>query len=211
MPVLSFSYKNLPELNRSLGGSEYQGLILTSPRAGDLVGDTLIANPDLRDVWRDRVVVCVGNRSAERIHKAGLRPVIAERSDGFGVAGVVKQEDRVHRWLFVCGNLRRDTVPGLLNEAGVAYEELEVYETHPNVDVTFNAVSQPDWVVFFSPSGVASVQPKWPSNWARVCKAAIGETTAAAMKGRGWTADAVAETPDAEALLAIITRRKNRR
>jgi len=68
-------------------------------------------------------------------------------------------------------------------------------------------ISLPDWMVFFSPSGVKVVN-KYLLNsvhsWSKVKKASIGPTTARAMRSLGWTVDAIADKPTPKNLLKCI-------
>lgn len=68
------------------------------------------------------------------------------------------------------------------------------------------------WIALFSPSSSGFVLPHLEAagydlragNGGRARVAAIGETTAAALRAEGWRVDAVAETPDAQGLVAAI-------
>jgi uroporphyrinogen-III synthase len=63
---------------------------------------------------------------------------------------------------------------------------------------------EPDWLVFFSPSGVEAVR-KNGVDAGGYRLAAIGDTTAAAIDDAGYTAAAVADAPEPEAVVAAIT------
>lgn len=201
VPVLAFRFKNEPVLREKLASAG--GLIVTSPRAGDLCGQLLTEDSVLRDKWLHRPILCIGKRSAAAIEQAGLHPDVSAQATGEGVAEEVMDRGGAP-WLFVCGNLRRDVLPGRLRDAGVPFEELEVYDTLYRDDLALEQMMAPDWVVFFSPSGVETVLPQWPTSWQAVKKAAIGTTTADAITEAGWQVDAIADKPEPQSLLAAV-------
>jgi uroporphyrinogen-III synthase len=66
--------------------------------------------------------------------------------------------------LFPCSNLRRETLPSALREAGLGLEALESYVTEPRPDIEENISSLVEGLapegdtlcaVFFSPSGIS--------------------------------------------------------
>jgi uroporphyrinogen-III synthase len=121
-----------------------------------------------------------------------------------------------------------DELPTALLQAEVPFSELCVYETvaqppeggkkgsgeSNNGGFTeISRPSSPDWVVFFSPSGVDSFLQTYPYTeqesciWRSIKLAAIGETTAADMVSRAaWLAPhVVAAAPNAASLLDSIS------
>ncbi len=203
IPVLAFRYKNEEMLRSRL--HDAGGLIITSPRAGNLVGKMLAEDAALCERWKGHPIVCIGRRSAEKLQDAGVSPRISEHATGGGLAEEVMQVTISSPWLFVCGNLRRDELPDTLLEGNVPFEELEVYETLMRQDLKLESFTIPDWVVFFSPSGLETVKPQWPPSWDDVRIAAIGSTTAAAIEAEGLHVSATAATPDPQSLLKALT------
>lgn len=68
-----------------------------------------------------------------------------------------------HPLLFPCSNLRRDSLPSALQQAGVGLEEVVSYCTRPHPDISADisslvadkmAAGGVVYAVFFSPSGV---------------------------------------------------------
>ncbi len=110
------------------------------------------------------------------------------------------------RAVFLCGNTRRNTVPRALDAADhVTWEEVCVYRSDPVPpgQLHWPAVP-PHWAVFFSPRGVRAATARsasstsastraWPLAACR--HAAIGATTAQAMRDAGISVDAVASSP----------------
>ena len=108
--------------------------------------------------------------------------------------------------LFLCGDRRRDELPDRLSEAGVPVEERVVYHTIPDASALTDVPSSvPDWVVFFSPSGVEAANSVEAFPWNRVRVAAIGPTTADALREAGSAPAAVATTPTPEALVTALS------
>ncbi|KAK2191149.1 hypothetical protein NP493_58g01005 [Ridgeia piscesae] len=62
--------------------------------------------------------------------------------------------------LLPCGNLRRETIPTALAEAGVSVNSITVYETIPNpairdqLEEIARRLEVPEFFVYFSPSGI---------------------------------------------------------
>ncbi len=185
--------------------ADYAGIIVTSPRSGDTLGEMFAADRALLQKWKQKPVVCIGDRTASALVRAGLEPVVAERASSEGVADQVAGLNRVGKWLFLCGSLRRDELPLSLIRAGMAFEELVIYHTLPQEHINLNRLETPDWVVFFSPSGVDAVRKIWPERWKHVQKAAIGNATASAIDAAGWKVDTVAEKPEASSLLEAVS------
>ncbi|WP_243663896.1 uroporphyrinogen-III synthase, partial [Rhodothermus marinus] len=81
-----------------------------------------------------------------------------------------------------------------------------LYDTRPSVPEL--PAEAPDWVVFFSPSGLEAAR-RLPIAREQVRVAAIGPTTAAALQQEGWEVAAVARTPTPEGLLAALQEATN--
>ncbi len=77
---------------------------------------------------------------------------------------------------FFSGNLRRDTLPDALKEAGIKFNEIQVYDTSLQPQKIKTAV---DALLFFSPSGVESYLKE--NTIKKETCFCIGETTAEAL------------------------------
>ena len=197
IPVLAFDKVNEQLFTDALNNPDlYGGIIVTSPRAGDLLGHHFEQHDALCKAWQTKPIVCIGKRTAERLIACKHVPYISDRARSEAVAEKVMALDESRPWLFICGNLRRDELPDTLTRVGIAFEELVVYQTKSDPDLALPADILPDWVVFFSPSGVRAVHPLWFADWRDVRIAAIGTTTAKAIEEVGWEVDAVAEKPE---------------
>jgi len=202
VPVLRFEFVGRDALAERIQRPEdYAGLILTSPRAVEALRDFDLA------AWRDHPTFVVGPRTAGEATKLGLRPVGAESGSADDLADVIIAHSFEQPLLFVCGDRRRDTLPDRLCAADVTFEEVVVYRTLGDADELADTVErmQPEWLVFFSPSGVETAEVLAGPSWNRIRKAAIGPTTAEALRAAGLPPAAVADAPTPEALAAALT------
>jgi uroporphyrinogen-III synthase len=125
-------------------------------------------------------VYCISGLTQKTVEHAFPQATIAAvATNGKSLAEKMLNEGGKHnKVLFCCGDRRRNEVPEMLAAAGVAVEEVVVYNTVLKpVTVSDNY----DGYVFFSPSGVESFL-----NYNDLPKDAtvftIGETTAACLK-----------------------------
>ncbi|MGI9175609.1 MAG: uroporphyrinogen-III synthase, partial [Rhodothermales bacterium] len=70
---------------------------------------------------------------------------------------------------------------------------------------------EPDWIVFFSPSGVEAVQRTSEMKTWKTRIAAIGPTTAVALQQAGQAVDVTAQAPSPEALVQALAAHRNRK
>lgn len=130
--------------------------------------------------------------------------------------------------LYLCGNIRRSELPTALKGAGIAFDELEVYETvtSPSLppDLAFSGKprgaqqqQRVGWMCFFSPSGVKAIHEELNKRGAEEEEeeenggdgaprmAAIGPTTAKALTDTfGAPPSATASSPCALGLFDAI-------
>jgi uroporphyrinogen-III synthase len=202
VPVLHFEFVGRDALAERIQRPEDRaGLILTSPRAVEAVQDF-----DLT-AWRDHPTFVVGPRTAGEAAKLGLRPVGEKSGSADDLADVITARSFERPLLFLCGDRRRDTVPDRLRAAGVAFDEFVVYRTLGAAEELAEAMEErrPEWLVFFSPSGVETAEALAGPSWNRTRKAAIGPTTAEALRAAGFAPAAVADAPTPAALAAALT------
>lgn len=200
VPVLTFERANRGALiERLQRPAAYAGLVLTSPRAAQAL-DGL----DL-EAWQSVPTFVVGPATAEAAAQLGLSPVGDEAGHADALADRIVQRSLDRPLLFLCGDRRLDTLPDRLQAAGVALEEVVVYRTVGDAGAFVHAMEErPDWLVFFSPSGVEAADVLAGPSWNRIPKAAIGPTTAEALREAGYAPAAVAAAPTPAALAAAL-------
>lgn len=124
-------------------------------------------------------VFCIGGATSQAVvsyfgenaivDTAGSARELAERIIETGVSGEV---------FFFCGDLRREELPLLLEQAGIALQEVVVYRT---VATPRQVGEEYSGILFFSPSAVESffgVNAVWDD----VVLFAIGQTTGASLR-----------------------------
>ncbi|MBE98768.1 uroporphyrinogen-III synthase [Flavobacterium coralii] len=147
-------------------------LIFTSQNAVKAVAEKYGLN-----LLAGKKLFCVGGKTRAMLEGAGGR-VEAAADYAEALAAIITEKYRHETFTFFSGNLRRDTLPEMLKEAGVALNETEVYETIVTPH-KINAV--PDGILFFSPSGVEGfLKENTIGNAVCFC---IGTTTAQALEG----------------------------
>lgn len=206
-PVLAFDQVNTAQLREKMVHPDhYAGLILTSPRAVEALEQVLGRLPERRaSSWHHKSAFAVGPRTAETLQALGFSPKGQQSGSGRKLAAYINQHTFEAPLLFLCGSRRREELPALLKNGGTAYEELCVYKTRLRTDVDVTRPSVPEWLVFFSPSGVNALQRSGgEALHERVRIAAIGPTTASAAREAGWSVDAVADRPAPDALCQAV-------
>ncbi len=206
VPVLRFEFVNGAALRERLARpADFGGLVLTSPRAAEAMER---AGP-LPAGWGDKPAFVVGPATAAAARTVGLRPEGDGAGEGEALAAHIAEAVIAGPFspplLFLCGDRRRDALPDRLCAAAVPVEELVVYRTIPEPAALEGlAASPPAWVAFFSPSGVEAALAASGFPWERIARAAIGPTTAAALRDAGHPAAAVAAEPTPAALVSAI-------
>lgn len=205
-PVLAFEFPYQDALTEQLRPKAAVGaLLMTSPRAAAAVKRVFLNSPDLASIWADRPVFVVGPKTAASVRALGLHPVGEEAGRAANLVDRIRDawdnETIQAPLLFLSGSRRKDTLPDGLTSAGVPFSEQVVYRT-----TSRSLIEIPEragWLAFFSPSGVEAVRKAEirPGDYRT---AAIGPTTAAALREAGVRPDAVAEAPSPEALVAAV-------
>ncbi|KAI0209720.1 hypothetical protein LSAT2_005611 [Lamellibrachia satsuma] len=170
LPVLSFNFLHLDELYDALSSPQsFSSLILTSPRVVQAMERALKSDNNqsawsniLRDEWRQIPVFAIGQATARAAEKLGLQTRGENTGNAVTLAPQILQavgpNDKPA--LLPCGNLRRETIPAALSEAGVSINSITVYETIPNPEIKDRLESiartqtVPECLVYFSPSGI---------------------------------------------------------
>jgi uroporphyrinogen-III synthase len=147
-----------------------ESLIFTSQNAVHSV----LSNPKA-DELKSKNVYCVGLKTKILLSENGFN-VVAYTGYASDLAEIITLIYRNESFTFFSGNLRRDTLPNALKEAGIKLNEIQVYETSLQPQKIKSPV---DAILFFSPSGVESYL-KDNSIKKETCFC-IGQTTAEAL------------------------------
>ncbi|KAJ3090065.1 hypothetical protein HK102_004775 [Quaeritorhiza haematococci] len=238
VPVLESVSCNVDLLCRILSTDHdhYRGLIATSRRAILTLSEALHEadhgmSPEHRSqfdaLWTKKPLYVVGEATAKAATELGFMPVGADS----GIADVLGQkiisdymglppEEGRRKLLFVAGDKRRDVLPNILTASGVPFTEVNGYETRPSSSFehdlkhAFDSTeeSHPDWMVFFSPSGVDVVFDVFQSRswWGKVRCASIGPTTSDHLNRLQINVDAQATKPNPVELLAAVAASDNK-
>lgn len=148
-----------------------QNLIFTSQNAVLSV----LSHPKAEEL-KSKTVFCVGLKTKDLLNENGFT-VEAHTGYAEDLAEIISLVYADESYTFFSGNLRRDTLPEILNENEITFNEIQVYET----SLTPQKISETvDAILFFSPSGVTSyLKNNKIENEKLFC---IGNTTAASLE-----------------------------
>ncbi|WP_035676679.1 uroporphyrinogen-III synthase [Flavobacterium limnosediminis] len=141
---------------------------------------------------KSKKVFCVGLKTKALLEENGFK-VEAYTGYAADLAEIIALVYPNESYTFFSGNLRRDTLPEALTEAGITFNEIEVYQTlltPQKID------SKVDGILFYSPSGVESYLKKNKITTETVF--CIGETTAEAAALSGIKNIIIANQPSVE-------------
>ncbi|NWJ05543.1 HEM4 synthase, partial [Crypturellus undulatus] len=222
IPVLSFEFVSLESLFEKLSHPErYGGLVFTSPRALEAIKICLKEkskseawSKSLKQRWHSKPAYVVGNATASLVEEIGLIPQGEKSGNAEKLAEFIcsRENSNSSSLLFPCGSLKREVLPTVLKEKGIPLESLTVYQTtqhsqlQESLSSYFSQQGIPASIVFFSPSGVKfcleHIQKLCGDFINQVKFAALGPTTAAALRAAGLPVSCTAETPAPRALAA---------
>lgn len=141
---------------------------------------------------------CVGVKSKTILTDAGFE-VIAYADYASDLTEIICLIYANESYTFFSGNLRKETLPLALKNAGIEFNEIEVYETQLKPHKIKEAV---DAILFFSPSGVESYLKDNPIK-KELCFC-IGETTAEALENNHIKNIIIAEHPSVENVITEV-------
>ncbi|KAI9911948.1 hypothetical protein PsorP6_009410 [Peronosclerospora sorghi] len=184
--VLTFEYLNEAQLVDVLTHLErYSGILVTSPRSAIAVSNAvnkleLELKQQVFKKLQSMPVYSVGAATSRELLHLG----VICKGDDAGSADMLSEylhhnsglpaDCKEKPMMFLCGDKRRDVLPDSFRSRGLPLEELVVYQTCALQNIAIpDECRVPDWVVFFSPSGLEAVKHlPWP--WEFIRKAAIG-------------------------------------
>lgn len=101
---------------------------------------------------KDKKIFCVGQKTKTFLEKKNF--IVQECVDYAEDLGVIIAKKYHHSsFTFFSGNIRKNTLPDLLNENNIKWTEVVVYQTSLNPKKIKNKI---DGILFFSPSAVES-------------------------------------------------------
>ncbi|KAL3268706.1 hypothetical protein HHI36_007808 [Cryptolaemus montrouzieri] len=165
--TLVFNFYNLPTLKTKLDNSDdYSGILLSSPRCVEAVHLALNKNK-LDSSWKtNHKNYVVGEAThSEALQKLDLDCRGKESGNAKNLSQIIVEENVGSKrpFLFPHGNLKTDTLKHELNKFNISIEGVLVYDTlaNPAVEEEFRMATNdymefPEYVVYFSPSGVRS-------------------------------------------------------
>lgn len=159
-----------------LGNRTFDALAFTSANAVKY----FFKNKDSASFTKGKKIFAIAGKTQEELLMKGISTDITGASaEELGNAiGLRKAAKNV---LHVCGNLRLPVLESKLNEAGILYTDLMVYQTGTKAKKVMD--EQLDAILFYSPSGVDSFLLLNDISNETVC-CCIGATTAQAIKDR---------------------------
>jgi uroporphyrinogen-III synthase len=121
---------------------------------------------------------CVGSKTKKFLEKKGF--LVVESADyAEDLIQVIDLKYKGNSFTFLCGNIRKNTIPAFFQQNKIAYNEIVVYETKLKPHQIKETC---DGVLFYSPSGVNSfLEKNTLENKTCFC---IGTTTAKALENR---------------------------
>ncbi|MET0759331.1 MAG: uroporphyrinogen-III synthase [Flavobacterium sp.] len=122
-------------------------LIFTSQNAVN----SILRHPKC-DELKTKNVFCVGLKTKILLSESGFN-VVAYTGYASDLSEIITLIYSSESYTFFSGNMRRETLPKALKEAGIKFNEIEVYETTLTPKKIKDKV---DSILFFSPSGVES-------------------------------------------------------
>ena len=167
--------------------SIHEALLFTSQNAVNA-----ILNHQNLEALKVKDVFCVGLKTKALLEENGFN-VVAYTGYAQDLAEIISLVYSDSSYTFFSGNLRRDTLPDMLKEAGIVFNEIQVYET---LLTPQKINSKPDGILFFSPSAVESyLKENTLSDETVFC---IGNTTAAALEDKKIKNIIIANQPTIE-------------
>lgn len=209
---LQFEFVNLQELSEKLLKNDYDGLILTSPRAIEAVSKCWA--PSKFVIWNTKRIYTVGETSNQKIKLLlGLEAMGSSTGNADNLATLIVNENPENsKFLFPCGNLRSETLPNTLSSKNIIVDGITVYETKENESLRTNLMELNETVdlnclVFFSPSGCEYIYRQlqtFNNKLSILPHFAIGNSTAHKIENLGVEIAGVAAKPKAESIFECV-------
>jgi uroporphyrinogen-III synthase len=147
-----------------------------------------------------KTVFCVGIKSKELLEQNGFT-VAVYMDYASELAEIITLIYKNESFTFFSGNLRKETLPQALKNAGIKFNEIEVYQTKL-APFKISKEEKFDGILFFSPSGVESFL-KDNKIKTETCFC-IGETTSESLEINKVKNIVIAENPSIEDVIADV-------
>lgn len=200
VPVLSIEYLDeVPEFPASI-----DAVVVTSRRSVEALARRPEWLAELLQIRPTAIWFSVGRSTTEALSYLGIEidPSPASRASDLAVSVI---DSGARRVLFLAGKPHRPELTEILESNGICVYERTLYRTYPVIPVELNKTASADWAGFFSPRGAETALKVRGIDWSLVRRAAIGPTTAEALRSLGWPPDAVANRPNPDSLIRAIT------
>ncbi|XP_044753743.1 uroporphyrinogen-III synthase-like [Coccinella septempunctata] len=218
--TLIFKYHDLSELNNKLKNcNDYSGILLSSPRCVEAVYLSS-GEKQLDSSWRTKLNYTVGEAThLAALERLGIDCRGKESGNAKNLSEIIMKENTgaVKPFLFPHGNLKTDTLKIELGRSNIGVEGVLVYDTlaNPNIEEDFRLATCdftnfPEYVVFFSPSGVRSsieLFRRVPDCLEKIKFIAIGPVTETAMKEENIVPEGVAASPNPTEVLNLLMKK----
>lgn len=192
LEVLEFDFIQVEVKNIELKGIK-DNLIFTSQNAVQS-----ILNQPNGVTLKTKKVFCVGMKTKTLLEENGFE-VVAYTDYAEDLAEIISLIYANESYTFFSGNLRKDTLPLALKNAGIEYNEIEGYTTQLTPQKVTKAV---DAILFFSPSGVESyLELNTIKNEICFC---IGKTTSETLENKDIKNIVIANQPTVENVITEI-------
>ena len=145
----------------------------------------------------EKKAFCVGEITALLLERSGIGVVHFE-NNAEALGHYLVEKHPQNTFLFLCGDKRREELPGILKKHSIDFQEVVVYQTSLNpvaIDREY------DGYLFFSPSAVKSFTMKNPLRTGTAF--CIGPTTAEAARNARFPVK-VAASPSVEGVLQLL-------
>jgi uroporphyrinogen-III synthase len=132
------------------------------------------------EILKSKSVFCVGVKTKELLELNGFK-VEAYMDYASDLAEIIILIYNKESYTFFSGNLRKETLPKALKNAGIIFNEIEVYKTEL-APFKISKEENFDGILFFSPSAVESYLTN--NKITKETCFCIGETTASALENK---------------------------
>ena len=145
-------------------------------------------------------VFCVGEKTKDLLEANGFK-VEANMDYASELAEIITLIYNKESYTFFSGNLRKETLPKALKNAGITFNEIQVYQTKL-APFKISKEENFDGILFFSPSAVESYLTN-NTITKEVCFC-IGETTASALENKTKNIIVAAQPTIEDVIEAVI-------